>query len=116
MKWVLIFLLFIGTQSALPRPAEVIIIRHAEGPDSPSIHLSSKGQRRARALAFFFTTNETVIRHGQPVALFAPRPKPNGSRRSIETLLPTAQRLDLTIRQPFTEEQWDALARRILRN
>jgi len=116
MKWPGILVLLIGIQFARAQPREIVIIRHAEEPRGNSVHLSSKGQRRAEALADFFQTNSIVTQNGLPVALFAAKPKPNKSRRSEETLVPTSQALGLTIREPFTEEQYGALARLILRN
>jgi hypothetical protein len=115
MKWFALLLVAIGIQSAQSQPKEIIIIRHAEEPGGNSIHLSSKGQKRAQALADFFQTNAIVTRYGLPVALFAPRSRPNQSKRSEETLVPTSQALGETIREPVTQEQYLALAQRILR-
>src|SRR5688572_32653353 len=98
MKWVSVIVLLIGIQLAASQPKVIIIIRHAEEPSGNSIHLSSKGQRRAEALAGFFQTNSSAIQNGRPFALFAPRPKPNKSRRSEETLIPTSQALGISIR------------------
>jgi hypothetical protein len=116
MKWLSFVVLLIGIQLAYSQPREIIIIRHAEEPRGDSIHLSSKGQRRAEALADFFQTNAIVTQNGLPVALFAPKPKPNKSRRGEETLIPTSRALGKPIREPFTQEQYAALAQSILRN
>lgn len=116
MKWLSLIVLLSGIQLAASQPKLIIIIRHAEEPGGSSIHLSSKGQRRAEALAGFFQANSIVTQNGRPFALFAPRPKPNKSRRSEETLIPTSQALGASVREPFTQEQYAALAQGILRH
>jgi len=116
MKRLCVLIFVLGIQLAQSQPAEVVIIRHAEEPGGNSVHLSDKGERRAEALVSFFTTDARVTQHGVPVAFFAPRPRPNRSRRSEETLLPTASSLGLTVREPLTEEQYAELARRLLRD
>jgi len=116
MKCVALLLVLFASCAAYSQPGTIVIIRHAEEPSGNSIHLSPKGERRAEALATFFQTNAIVTRHGQAVALFAPKPKPQKSRRSEETLLPTAEALNLSIREPFTEEQYPLLAKRILKD
>ncbi|HKQ39486.1 MAG TPA: hypothetical protein VJ063_15520 [Verrucomicrobiae bacterium] len=113
VKW-LLSIFVAGTLCARSQPKEIVILRHAEEPSGNSIHLSAKGQKRARALADFFQTNTVVTQFGPPVALFAPRPKAGGSRRSVETLIPTSESLGQPIRQPFAQEQYAALARKIL--
>ena len=104
----------VGTLCAYSQPKEIVILRHAEEPQGNSVHLSAKGQKRARALADFFQTNAVVTQFGQPVALFAARPKPGRSQRSVETLIATSEALGQPIRQQFTQEQYAALARKIL--
>jgi hypothetical protein len=116
MKHLCVLIFILGLHFAPAQPAQVIIIRHAEEPRADSIHLSAKGQRRAEALVSFFTADPRVTQHGPPAALFAPRPRPNRSRRSEETLLPTANALGLTIQEPLHQEQYAELARRLLRN
>ena len=116
MKSLCVLIFVLGIQLARSQPAEIIIIRHAEEPKGSSIHLSDKGERRAEALVSFFTSDPRVTQHGAPVAFFAPRPRPHRSRRSEETLLPTANSLGLTVREPWTEEQYAELARRLLRD
>ena len=116
MKSLCVLIFVLGIQLAQSQPAEVIIIRHAEEPKGNSIHLSDKGERRAEALVSFFTSDPRVTQHGMPVAFFAPRPRPNRSRRGEETLLPTASALGQSVREPVNEEQYAALARSILRD
>ena len=116
MKWIGFLLLLLAIPLARSQPREVIIIRHGEEPGGNAIHLSARGQRRAEALVGFFQTNSIVTQYGVPVALFAARPMPNGSRRSEETLIPTSRALGEPIRQPFTQGEYSALVRRILGN
>src|SRR2546426_11143790 len=116
MKRLSFLLLLIAAPLARSQPKEVIIIRHGEEPGGNAIHLSARGQRRAEALVGFFQTNSIVTQYGVPVALFAARPTPNGSRRSEETLIPTSRALGEPIRQPFTQGEYSALVRRILGN
>jgi hypothetical protein len=114
MKWLVLFVLAAGILCAPAQPKEIVIVRHAEEPNGDSNHLSSKGRKRAQALADFFQTNAVVTQFGTPVALFAARPKAGGSKRSVETILPTSEALGEPIRQPFTEDQYGALAHKIL--
>ena len=114
VKWLVLLVLAAGVLCAHAQPKEIVLIRHGEEPSGDSNHLSARGRKRADALAEFFQTNAVVTRFGAPVALFAARPKPGGSKRSVETLMPTAQALSEPIRQPFTEEQYGALAQKIL--
>jgi broad specificity phosphatase PhoE len=114
VKGLILLVVAAGISCAYSQPKEIIILRHAEEPRGDSIHLSEKGEERAEALVDFFRTNALVTQFGTPVALFAPRPKPGRSRRSVETLIPTSQALGLPIRQPLAQEQFGALARRIL--
>src|SRR5258705_5374083 len=97
MKWLSVLILLLGIDCLRGQPAQIIIIRHGEETPSNSVHLSARGQQRAEALAFFFTTNGIARRHGSPVALFAPHPTLHGSKRSEETLFPTSRRLHVPI-------------------
>ncbi|HTD85584.1 MAG TPA: histidine phosphatase family protein [Candidatus Binatia bacterium] len=112
MKWLVVFAA--GILCAQAQPKEIVIIRHGEEPNGNSIHLSAKGQKRAQALADFFQTNSVVMQFGPPEALFAARPKPGGSKRTVETAAPTSEALGQPLRQPFTEQQYGALAQKIL--
>jgi hypothetical protein len=114
VKWLALSFFAAGILCAHSQPKEIVILRHAEEPQGDSIHLSAKGQKRAEALADFFQTDPLVTQFGPPVALFAPRPKPGGSRRSVETLVPASEALGQPVRQPFAQEQYVALARKIL--
>src|SRR5512137_2536425 len=94
----LLALLLASTASA--RPAQVILLRHAEKPaNEADDHLSEQGRERAQALVGFFTTNPAVTNRGLPSVLFAPLATRRGhSGRPAETLEPLAKQLRLPIR------------------
>lgn len=92
--FILAILLFTPALEALP--AQVIIIRHAEKPPIGS-DLSLKGEQRAAALVPFFLGNPLVVEFGQPVAIYAPKPTPEGTGiRSLLTVTPLASALNQT--------------------
>ena len=105
-----------SVQPVLARPAEVILIRHAEKPlDESNVHLSATGRERARALVKFFTTTPALATNGPPVALFAARPASHSkSQRPRETLKPVAKHLNLHILTPYTATEYAALAKKVL--
>lgn len=112
----ILLLLFLGIQTVWARPAQIILLRHAEKPDGEAnVHLSDRGRERARALVGCLTTNRTVITNGLPAALFAPRISPRGkARRPYETLEPLADHLKLTIQMPYRAEDCKTLAKNVL--
>ena len=117
MKPRLIFLLLLGAvQTLWATPVEIILLRHGEKPLRHSdVNLSERGRERALALAPFLTTNNVVIAHGLPVALFAPQSSARGhGRRPEETLEPLARKLKLSIQTPVGPGDYAELARRIL--
>jgi hypothetical protein len=60
--------------SPVPRPAQIILIRHAEKPADPEDpHLSEAGVKRAERLVSFITNDPAMTRFGLPVAVFATR-------------------------------------------
>jgi hypothetical protein len=98
------------------RPAEIIIIRHAEKPvDDFDMHLSPQGEQRAQALVDFLTTTPLLVTNGLPVALFASRATPRGhGQRTWETVEPLSKRLKLPIRTPYPAADYEKLAKLIL--
>jgi phosphohistidine phosphatase SixA len=104
--------------TAAARPAEIILLRHAEKPDDDfNTHLSERGKQRALALADFLTKNPALTNHGAPVMLFATRiTSVTHSRRPLETLEPLAQRLNLGIQTIFPAAEYKSLARQVLTN
>ena len=109
-------ILLAGVQSVLARPAEIILLRHAEKPPNESnVHLSATGKERAHALVQFLTNTPTLTANGLPVALFAARPLSRShSKRPVETLEPLAKHLKLHILTPHTATECSALAKKVL--
>jgi hypothetical protein len=102
--------------TASATPAEIIILRHAEKPAVGS-ELNARGWERARALPESFLNDPRLLDHGRAVAIYvgAP-PKPGGSVRSIQTMEPTSQALNLPLHREITRDEIDALAKAILGN
>jgi hypothetical protein len=111
-----ILLFFLIAQTALARPARVILLRHAEKPpDESDASLSERGKARARALATFLTTEPVLGTNGQPAALFAPKVTSRGhTLRPRQTLEPLGERLALSVRTPYRPGDYAALAKYIL--
>jgi broad specificity phosphatase PhoE len=93
-------------------PKQVLIIRHGEKPRDPSsIHLSSRGAARARALTSLFQGSSN--RFDPPHFLFAAR-RTKKSNRSVETLQPLSQALELRIDDTYRDDEYGKLAREIV--
>lgn len=124
-SWMMFYL---GTAYTLP--AQVIIVRHGEK-NTISRELSSAGVERAEALSSYFTlpnnepgfvgsaglTNVTLFNYGLPFALYASRPVQESDDftvRCIQTLVPTALKLNLPIHSPYGPGQEQQLAQLIL--
>ena len=105
-----------ATRSLVARPAQIILIRHAEKPaDSNNPHLSPAGLKRAERLVSFMTTDPVVTRFGLPVAVFATQTtKDDNGQRSQETVAPLAKALKLRVQTPFLGKDYAALAKLIL--
>ena len=119
MKRFLLLLALLGVVSrALPQPAQVILIRHAEKPTDPrAVDLSREGQRRAEELVSFLTNEPALTKYGLPVALYATeRTKHGHSVRTQETIAPLARELHVPIQTPYPAENYKRLARSILGN
>jgi len=85
------------------RPAQIILLRHAEKPNE-GIILSEQGYRRAKLLPLFFKQHPLLSTFGPPVAIFAAAPKKPGlSIRSIQTMIPLANVFNLNINENFTK-------------
>lgn len=129
MKKILISLIafYIGTAYALP--GQVIIIRHGEK-NTQTGELTSAGIERVEALSSYLTqannepgfvglaglTNVVLFNYGPPVALFASRPVQRSDDftvRCIQTLVPTALKLNLPIHSPFGPGQEQELVQAI---
>ena len=99
-----------------PRPAQIILIRHADKPaDSKDPHLSPAGVQRAERLVSFIATDRAMTRFGLPVAVFATRTTKDGNgQRTQETVAPLAKVLELPVQTPFLGKEYAALAQLIL--
>jgi hypothetical protein len=104
------------THSPVPRPAQIILIRHADKPADPKDpHLSRAGVQRAERLVSFITTAPAMTRFGLPVAVFATRTtKDDNGQRTQETVAPLARALKLPVQTPFLGKDYAALASLIL--
>jgi hypothetical protein len=102
----------------VPRPAQIILLRHAEKPPEPSNpHLSPAGVKRAEALVSFITSDPAMTRFGPPVAVFATATtKDDDGQRTQETVAPLARALKLQVETPFHGKDYARLARQILAN
>jgi hypothetical protein len=100
------------------RPAQIVIIRHAEKPaDTTDPHLSPLGVQRARKLVGFLTTDPAMTKFGPAVAVFATATtKHDDGQRTQETVAPTAKALGLPVQTPFHGSEYASLARQILGN
>ncbi len=98
------------------RPAQVILIRHAEKPaDAANPHLSRAGRERAAQLVAFLTTDPAMTKFGPPVAVFATQTtKHDDGQRTQETIAPTARAMKLEVQTPFLGKDYAALAKLIL--
>ena len=130
MKKILITLMifYLGTAHALP--GQVIIIRHGEK-DTVTKELTGAGIERVEALSSYLTqpnngagfqgaaglTNVVLFDYGLPFALFASRPVQRSDDftvRCIQTLVPTALKLNLPIHSPYGPGEEQQLAQSIL--
>ena len=102
--------------SPVPRPAQIILIRHADKPADPEDpHLSRAGVKRAKRLVSFITTDPAMTRFGLPVAVFATRTTKDGNgQRTQETVAPLARALKLPVQTPFLGKDYASLAKLIL--
>lgn len=108
----------VAAQSRVTRPAQIILIRHAEKPNDPkNPHLSRPGAKRAERLVSFITTDPALTRVGLPVAVFATQTTKHGNgQRTQETVAPLARALKLRVQTPFVAKDYARLAKLILAN
>ena len=103
---------------AVPPPAYIIVIRHAEKPANPDDpHLSPAGVKRAKQLVSFITNDPAMVKLGVPVAVFATKTtKDNDGQRSQETVAPLARALKLAVQTPYIAKDYAELPKAILTN
>ncbi|MFA6584460.1 MAG: histidine phosphatase family protein [Elusimicrobiaceae bacterium] len=120
MKKLLIFIAMVfvpvfAIPAAFAAPAQVIVIRHAEKPETGN-ELSELGWKRAYALVDFFKNNKAVTRYGTPAAIYGMAPKDEqGTLRAIQTVLPLSKELNLKINTKYKKKSERALANEILK-
>ena len=117
MKSHLAFALFMLTAVALPaQPAKIVVLRHAEeSEDGSKESLSLKGQERAMALVPMLTRTPEFLGGESRVMLFATRLSPHAANNHThETLQPLASQLGLKINTPYSNSDYEALARYVL--
>lgn len=98
--------LFLLSELAQAKPAQVLLIRHGEKPEGEEgRELSERGWERARALPKLFQRAE-FSQHGAPVALvgMAPKKKKKGSIRALQTLKYVAEEMHLAVNSAYTDE------------
>lgn len=88
------------------RPAEILIVRHAE--ETNGTHLDKQGKRRAELLPTLFPA-----RFKKPTMLYAAKSN-NNTVRCVETIEPLAAALHLRIDQTYAEPKYAELAKAIL--
>ncbi|MGH7523263.1 MAG: hypothetical protein ACREK8_03065 [Gemmatimonadales bacterium] len=100
------------------RPAQVILIRHAEKPDDPrNPHLSPAGVKRAERLVGFIANDPLMKRFGPPVAIYATHMTNDGDgQRTAETVAPLAKALRLKVLTPAVGKNYDVVAQEVLGN
>lgn len=114
MRSVILSALLLCAGTAFAEPAQVVIIRHAEKPDTGP-ELNAQGWRRARALVKFFRQDPAVTRYGAPAGIYAAQPKhEDSSVRSIQTVTPLAEAIGVEINTDFTRGQAGRLVRDLM--
>jgi hypothetical protein len=99
------------------RPAQVLLLRHAEKDSVSGNELSAQGFRRAHALPELFYKRSEFQEFGLPVALFAMGQKSDTtSIRAIQTLEPLAQELQLKVKDDYTKKNYLRMVEKILNN
>ena len=78
--------------SSMSRPAQIILIRHAEKPTDPANpHLSPAGVEHHKRLVSFIKTDSAMARFGLPIAVFATKTTADDNgQRTQETVAPLA--------------------------
>ena len=111
---VIITLTLFFSISVLAVPAQVLIIRHGERPDTGN-NLSIRGWARPHALVHYFETNPAVTQHGTPVAIYASRPgSVDPSEREIETVTPLSQAIHVRINATYEEDNYTPMVKEIM--
>ena len=106
---------FLVIQAAQSMPAQIVLIRHGEKPETGD-ELSTQGWARAQALPELFKRPE-FNQFGNPAALYAMNKKgKNGSIRAIQTLKYVSQVFNLALNTDYTKDQVADLVKDIKKN
>jgi hypothetical protein len=109
--------LLVGLLWACPvdgKPAQVILILHAEKP-AEGADLSQRGKERAAALVPYFLGRPEVLPFKAPVAIYAQGAKKEGSsRRPVETVKPLAAALKLDVIDKYTHDEFPQMVEEVL--
>ncbi len=116
MKVLLVYLFSLF--AAVAQPAQVFLFRHAEKPgDEAAVHLSPRGEERARSLVKLLGRGSTFTSNAPIAAIYATRVTKHGhGSRTSETVTPLAHDLGLPVLTPFPSELGSLLARDVLKN
>jgi hypothetical protein len=116
MKLILILAALISSSFAWATPAQILIIRHAEKPDtSGDKGLSPQGEERAQALVGFFQQSPEVTQYGLPVAIFAMSDAGGRTQRPIQTVTPLSEAIGVPI-TTVVEDDANAMIQEIASN
>ncbi len=119
MKYSWIFLICcLALQTLFATPAQIIILRHAEKGSNGQL-VDPQGLERAAGLAYYLTETPYLQHFGPIAAVFASRQIDESDRiipRTIETMMPVAELLQLPVHSPFNGYQTTQMANFILNN
>ena len=96
-SFLLIALIFAPASFSFADPAHIIIFRHGEKINDADPNLSPKGYKRAAALARYFSQKDFKDQYGIPGALYAASARVDKSERSVQTMQPTADALNIKL-------------------
>lgn len=114
-QFILALTLVIGfALQAHAAPAHIIILRHGEKISDEERNLSPKGYKRAEALATYFSDTAFRKAYGKPAAFFAASPGKKSSLRSVETISPAAQALNMIVDASYNKDDGETLMQAIL--
>jgi hypothetical protein len=115
MFWILLSLIcLLYSPVAVASPAQIVILRHAEKPDTGDT-LSKQGFERAAALVPFFLQMPTAAIFEEPVAIYVPYSSTNyPSTRSLQTVSALANLWAVPLYARFTVADLKSLRDEIL--
>ena len=114
----IILLSVFGALGVFGQPAQIILLRHGEKPDDKAaVHLSARGEERARALVSLLGRSSPLTNNIPVAALYASKvTRRDHSQRTGETLAPLGKDLGLPVKTPFGSDDYRRLASSVLRD